>query len=381
MRPLRICFVAPAGYAVLAGDRSVRMAGGAEVQQAFLSAELARRGHEVSMISMDVGQREGDTARGVRLLTMHAPDAGLPGVRFVHPRLTSLWSAMKRADADIYYQRASGALTGFVSAFARRHGCRMVFAGAADLDFHPELPMLRFSRDKWLYRWGARHAHQIVVQTERQRTLCRETFGREAVRIDSCYGHQGRPGQHGGVVLWVGAVKPIKRPEIFLDLVRRLPQWRFKLIGGPGAGQAHFDALRQHAAALPNLEMTGFVPHADVEQHFDGAALLVSTAEKEGFPNTFLQAWARGIPTVSFFDTGSRVAGEPVGTVVPDLDAMAQAVERLLTDEPLWRREGARAAEYVQRQHGVGTVVDAYESVFQGLMAQHAPRAEARVHP
>jgi glycosyltransferase involved in cell wall biosynthesis len=371
MRAPRVCFVAPAGYAVLAGDRSVAMAGGAEVQQAFIATELARRGYEVSMVSMDVGQREGDIVRGVRLIKMHAPDAGLPGVRFVHPRFTSVWSAMKRADADIYYQRACGALTGFVAAFAQRHGRRMIFAGAADLDFDPALPTLRFARDRGLYRWGLRRAHQVVVQTERQRALCEQVYGRESVRIDSCYGHQGRPGRHGGEVLWVGGVKPIKRPEVFLDLVQRLPQCRFKLIGGPGVGaEAQFEALKARAASLPNLQVMGFVPHADVESHFDGASLLVSTAEKEGFPNTFLQAWSRGIPTVSFFDTGSRLGDEKVGVVVSDLEAMASAVQGLLADESLWAREGSRAAEYVRRHHGVGAVVDAYEAVFQRVMAR-----------
>ena len=370
---MRICFVAPFGYPVLAGDRSVPVVGGAEVQQAFISRELARRGHEVAMVSMDQGQSEGQQVHGVTLHKTCTPDAGVPVLRFVHPRFTTLWAALKRADADIYYQRSSGAMTAFVAAFARRHGRRMVFAGASDMDFDPRLPMLRYGRDKRLYRWGAARAHRIVVQSERQQAMCRAMFGREAVRIDSCYGHQGLPARRDGVVLWVGSVKPLKRPELFLDLVQRLPQLRFRLIGGPAGGSALFEALRARAAGLPNLEMTGFVPHADVERHFDGAALLVNTTVSEGFPNTFLQAWSRGIPTLSFFDAGVRVGGQPVGTVVPDLDAMAQAVQALLADEPRWHAEGARAADYVRRTHAVAGVVDAYERVFDELMAQPAP--------
>lgn len=369
----RVCFVTPTGYPVLAGDRSVPLVGGAEVQQSFIAAELARRGYDVSMISMDHGQREGASVRGVRLLTMHAPQAGVPMLRFIHPRLTSVWRAMKRADADIYYQRAGGALTGFVAAFARRHGRQMLFAGAHDFDFEPALPLIRYGRDKALYRYGVRRADAVVVQTERQRQRCHEVFGRDSIRINSCYGHQGQPARHGGTVLWAASVKPMKRPELFLDLAQRLPGLRFKLIGGPGAGAAHFDALRARAAALPNVEMTGFVPHVDVEAHFDDAAIFVNTSISEGFPNTFLQAWSRGIPTVSFFDTNALLGGEPVGVTVADLDAMAQALQRLASDPALWQREGARAAEYVRRHHGVAAVVDAYEGVFDRITAQPAP--------
>ncbi|MEW6706227.1 MAG: glycosyltransferase family 4 protein [Pseudomonadota bacterium] len=374
---MRICFVAPSAYPVLAGDRSVKVVGGAEVQQSFIARELARRGHEVSMISTDHGQREGDEVHGVRLLKMCAPDAGLPVLRFVHPRLTSLWAAMKRADADIYYQRACGALTGFVAAFARRHGRRMVFAGAHDFDFEPALPLIAYRRDKALYRWGLARADQVVVQSERQLERCREVFGREALRVRSCYGHQGRPARQDGVVLWAASVKPIKRPELFLDLAELLPELRFKLIGGPGAGAAHFDALRARAARLGNVEMTGFVPHVDVEAHFDGAAVFVNTAVSEGFPNTFLQAWSRGMPTVSFFDPGAQLDGEPVGTVVPDLDAMVLAVQRLKTDAAAWRREGERAAEYLRRHHAVGTVVDEYERIFERLVMPGGMHSQA----
>ena len=96
-----VCFVAPACYPVLSGDPRLRFAGGAEVQQSLIATALAARGYRVSMISMNYGQREGDVINGVRLLTMHAPDEGVPVLRYLHPRLTSVWRALARADADV----------------------------------------------------------------------------------------------------------------------------------------------------------------------------------------------------------------------------------------------------------------------------------------
>ncbi len=191
MNPLSICFVAPMAYPVLAQDRSLPFAGGAEVQQVGIATALARRGHRVSMICHDHGFPDGESIRGVRVFRMCAPSAGMPVVRFVHPRLTSLWSAMRRADADVYYQRTSGAATAFVAAFAQRHGRASIFAGAHDADFEPDLPLVRLRRDKLLYRWGVRNVSRIVAQTDRQQRRCKEVFGRDAVRIDSCYAHAG----------------------------------------------------------------------------------------------------------------------------------------------------------------------------------------------
>lgn len=372
-RPLRICFVAPFAYLVLAGDRSVKLIGGSEVQQSLIACELVRRGHDVSMISMDYGQREGDRVQGVRLLKMHAPAAGLPGLRFLHPRLTSVWSAMKRADADVYYQMSAGALTAFVAAFARRHGKRSVFAAAHDLDFD-RAPLIEYARDRLLYRWGVRTVSEVIVQTPRQQRLCRERFGREAALINSVYADVGKPARHDGVVLWAATVKPHKQAHLFVELARRMPQFRFKLVGGADESSAAYnEAVRREGAALRNIEFTGFLPFTEADRHFDGASIFVNTSVGEGFPNTFLQAWSRGTPTVSFFDAAAIHEGRSVGLVVKDVDEMQRTVHLLKEQHARWADTGARARRYCQENHRIGKLIGAYERVIETPPISFAP--------
>lgn len=369
-RRFRVCFVAPNGYPVLAGDRRIPFVGGAEVQQALIAPELARRGHEVSMISMDFGQREDDRVKGVRLIKMHAPFAGVPGIRFVYPRFTSLWHAMHRADADIYYQRGGGPEIAIVAWFARKQGRRMVFASASDEAFNAAMRGLPLWRHRAMYRYGMYNAHHLVVQSERQAQMCRQTYGLGSTLVRSCHAKPlgQRHSDPTGPVIWVGTVKPLKRPELFLDLAERLPQFRFRMVGGAAAGAAHFEAIQRRAARLDNLEMVGFVPYVDVERQFDGASLLVNTSVVEGFPNTFLQAWSRGIPTVSFFDSGARAEGADVGVAVSDLDAMVRAVLSIKTDPLLWQQYSERSQAYFIQNHSVDRTVDEYEQVFRQLM-------------
>lgn len=374
----RICFVAPHGYPVLAQDRGVPVVGGAEVQQRYLAVELARRGHQVSMVSMDFGQAEGTVFDGVTVHKTFRPDAGLPVLRFLTPRLTGLWQALKRADADIYYQRSAGLATGVVAAFAQRHRRRAVFAGACDLDFDPELPKLALARERVVCRYGLRHADAIVVQTARQVELCRDNLGRESVRVASCYGHQGAAAQQRGPIIWVGMVKPVKRPALFLELARRLPEYTFRMIGGGHLAPALYDELRKAAEDIPNLSMTGFMALDEAEAAFDGASVLVNTTEFEGFPNTFMQAWSRGMPTVSFFDAGARLDGREVGCTVSDLDAMAAKLRELKSSPARWAEEGARAAGYHAGRHSVAAAVEAYEQLFDRLASE---RPQSQLQP
>src|SRR4051812_29929022 len=100
----KICFVAPHAWPVLARDASLKMVGGAEVQQTILARALARAGYRVSIISNDFGQPNGAEVDGVVVYKTHPLHGGIPVVRFLHPRLTTTLRALREADADIYYQ-------------------------------------------------------------------------------------------------------------------------------------------------------------------------------------------------------------------------------------------------------------------------------------
>jgi glycosyltransferase involved in cell wall biosynthesis len=169
-------------------------------------------------------------------------------------------------------------------------------------------------------------------------------------------------------VLWVSTLRRWKRPELFVELARRLPGVRFRMVGGPSAeigGQDLFDRVKQSAAGLSNLEFVGFVPFAEIDQHFNAARIFVNTSEYEGFPNTFLQAWSRAIPTVSFFDTGSVVEGERVVTLATDLDNMADQVRSLVQHDDSWSRAGRRGRACYEAFHTPDIALEIYERLFE----------------
>ena len=143
-----VCFLAPTTWPTFAGDKDIPVVGGAELQQTIVAKSLAARGYRVSMISIDYGQQDGTEVDGVRIYNMHKPFEGIPVLRFFHPRLSSLWRALRRVNADVYYQRTAAAYTGFLAAFWKTHGKRAIYAGASDVDFIPKRQDITYARDR-----------------------------------------------------------------------------------------------------------------------------------------------------------------------------------------------------------------------------------------
>lgn len=366
-----VCFVAPYAWPVFSGDRSIEVVGGAEVQQAILARLLAARGYRVTMVCQDFGQPDGVAIDGVVVRKVFGASDGMPVLRFLHPRLSRMWRMLKEVDADIYYYRSASMWVGVLDAFCRHHGKRLVYAGAADPDFAPDIGgQIRFARDRWLYRRGIAGAHAVIAQNAAQIAALRANYGREAVHIPSCYvPPAARSAASRELILWVAMLRRQKRPELFLELARRFPQWRFAMIGGPDLGDHEFfSRIEAEAKALPNVEFTGFLPLAEVEKWFDQARLVVNTSVFEGMPNTFLQAWARGVPTLSFVDVGASANRR-----VQSIDEMAGELARLVGDRAAWLDAAARCREHFVRTHSPEEVMARYGSVFERLMS--APRS------
>jgi glycosyltransferase involved in cell wall biosynthesis len=365
-----VCFVAPYAWPVLSRDPNLKVVGGAEVQQCILARLLAGAGYRVSMISLDFGQPQRAVVSGVEVFKAFREASGIPVLRFLHPRLTTMWRMLREVGADVYYQRSSAMWTAVIAEYCRRYGRRAIYAGASDRDFDIGQEQITYARDRWLYRRGLARVDRIVVQNSYQLASCRNNHGRDAVLIPSCYelpagARLATPANDE--VLWVGTVHGYKRPDWLLEIAERLPHRRFVMIGGPSVGKrneaGYYEHIRARAARLPNVEFTGFLPLAEVERRFDKARVLVSTSLYEGMPNVFLQAWARGVPTVSTVDVGA-----PVNTVFGDAGEGAAKVERLLADAALWQRAGKDSLDYFRRNHSPEEVLGRYARLFAELV-------------
>jgi glycosyltransferase involved in cell wall biosynthesis len=363
---MKICFLGFENLPVLAPEFNHHGIGGEQVQHTLLAKALARRGHEVSMVVYDYGQADRACWHGITTYKAYRERAGIPVLRYIHPRWTGLWSALRRADADLYYTSCAGMHLGLLALLCRHAGRKFVFRVAHDTDCEPDNLLIKYWRDRKLYEYGLRRAHGILAQSRGQQRALYNNYGLPSevaeMLVDPPEPEAGRDID----VLWVNNLRQFKRPDLFLALAEKMPQLAFHMVGGPqpGAGDL-YRKIRQVADGLANFTFHGRIPYHDVGSSYGRARIFVNTSDTEGFPNSYLQAWVRGTPVVAFFDPDSVIRREQLGAAVSSLNQMADAITGLVKDHHAWLTASERCKSYMTRSYGEDRVLAPYLELFQ----------------
>ena len=236
-----ICFVAPHAWPVLSRDPRIRWSAAPRCSRRCSRACSPRRLPRVDDLPRlrPAGPRAGRRRR--RCTRRFALDAGLPVLRFLHPRLTSMWRALREVDADIYYHRSASMLAW--------RGRRVLPPPRQALDLRRRLRHGLRARRRRPDRAARATAgstaaacarvDRIVVQNEAQRvSLPRAPTGATRVLIPSCYElpaaqrvpHAGRRDSCCGSA----RMQPDQAAGAAARARARLPQRRFVMIGGRG---------------------------------------------------------------------------------------------------------------------------------------------------
>ena len=128
-------------------------------------------------------------------------------------------------------------------------------------------------------------------------------------------------------------------------------------LAGDGAARGALERLTDELGIHARVRFPGYLAPAAVRQAMGEATVLVHAppAIGDAVPTVIKEAQATGLPVV-----GTQIAGIPelldhgrAGILVPpkDIAALAGAVERLLTDEFLWRQYSFAGRQFAERTY------------------------------
>jgi len=187
----------------------------------------------------------------------------------------------------------------------------------------------------------------------------------------------GVPPTDTPTLLFIGRLKRYKGVDLILRAVRELVdrglELRFR-VAGRGDDADRLSGITRDLGLDDRVEFLGFVDDPTKLDLLRSSWIHVLTSPKEGWGISNLEAAACGTPTVASDSPGLResvVDGE-TGLLVPhgDVQAIADAIERLVRDDELRTRLGENAVAFAAG-YSWDASVDRWEALLERVLLAH----------
>jgi sugar transferase (PEP-CTERM/EpsH1 system associated) len=172
-----------------------------------------------------------------------------------------------------------------------------------------------------------------------------------------------------------GRLVPVKDQTSLISALADLASRGVRFVGVIAGDGPLRQELEAHASALGIADRVTFLGHrADVERVYAALDIFVLPSVSEGLSNTILEAMASGLPVVA-----TRVGGADelidegvTGLLVPASarDALSNAIEVLVRDEPRRLAMGRAARERSESLFGLRRMLADYQAAYVELCGQ-----------
>lgn len=299
------------------------------------------------------------------------------------PRVVwQIYQLLRRERPDILHTHAWGTL--YEGLIAGR------LAGVPAI-VHGEHGTLQLSpRQIKAQRWGWMRADQVLsVSSRLAQRMARETGfplkrvrvirnGVDLARFDAAHSAPARtaPRLASDRSVRIGAVGRLVDVKDHWNLIEAVRLLRERgcpataVIAGEGPLRSALEAQITHAGLQAHVTLLGHRP--DIETVLGALDVFVQPSRSEGMSNTILEAMASRLPVVATHVGGAdeMVLDGTTGILVPvhEPPALASALERLVTSEPLRQAMGTAGRIRVEREFSLQAMIDGYRSVYCALL-------------
>lgn len=202
-----------------------------------------------------------------------------------------------------------------------------------------------------------RNSKYVLCQTPLQYDLLKQNYNMEGVMhynpidLDLIFDINNK--QYD--LFWVGRSTKFKRPELFIELCRELPDLKACMV----MNILDEDYWNELTKDLPeNIELIPSVPADKIDNYFAMTKLFISTSDSEGFANTYLQSAKHSVPVLSMCcDPNEMLSKHNAGVLVgDDLSKLKETIEKLLADDQERGILSKNARKYVEEFHDLKKV-------------------------
>ena len=347
------CFILPSFFKERKGGR--------ELQCYYIALELMKKGWEVHYIRENtdkLGKQE-----NIEGITFHA----LPRRKLTWTNMITLKRIMNLIKADIWYCRGTISYLAPVVQNATGIGGKVFWAFSSDNQLNSVnrkdtclLEFILYKFNHLMFVKALQKTDEIILQTQYQRELLEMRYGLQgtvisnAHRIPTLHNKRREP-----IILWVGKLQANKHAEKFIDIAMTLRHKPYKfIIIGRALNDTNERVFRYYDKHLTNFSYLGELSNLEVHSYFDKAKIMVNTSDFEGFPNTFIEAWLRGIPVVSLsVDPDKIIRKHNLGKVSGNMKQMILDINEIMENKALWHKQSTQSKRYANKTFNIKDAV------------------------
>ena len=189
------------------------------------------------------------------------------------------------------------------------------------------------STHRWFHERYLEHVQRIVVNSNNVKRRVKRYYDRDSTVIyPPVPTKRYRFERIGDFWLSVNRLYPEKRIDLQLEIFRRVPHERLKIVGSHAIGD-HSSAYISRLGEIPeNVEFLGEIEESQLIDLYANCKGLIATAVDEDFGLTPVEAMASGKVTLATDEGGYRetiIEGKTGWFLPPDPDAFADKIANL----------------------------------------------------
>lgn len=367
--------------------------GGVEVQTYLLATYLSKFGWRVDFISETKNKKKINSRESIDGITVHWIEKK-DHFSFWRDDIARL---LKHIKPQFIYQRGRSRFTAspIPVKTARQLKAVLIYHCAEDNDFirHFNVAQVRQSSKNWLkkvilgleaslsdffFHATINASAIIIAQTEAQQIRFKNQFNKDATVIRSAHELPHEPIQKSEppMVFWIANTGRRKQPEKFIELAKLLSDTPYRfVIAGPIPDQEYAEELLSQIRSTPNMEYAGPLSWEESNKYFAKATFFVNTTlpGREGFPNTYIQAWMRGTPVLTLHcDPDGLIEKHKIGYHGPTVESLAVWLREHFNQSDILGSMQQRAIEYSIQNHDIQKT----STVLDGLLIQKLKKIE-----
>lgn len=364
--------------------------GGIEVVAEQHAERLAERGHDVTVLSSDVGADRSSVTRDGYAVERYR--AANPAERFGIPYPLPDPADLRRTVHDVVNGASTDVLhvhglnylsTALVTQFAPDDVPVVLHQHTPFVEYAFPWWLVEHANDRTLGRWNLSKADVVLAVSEQIAEYVTDIHagtdlevlynGVDVERFHPRRGGDGvvsSPNSDGPTFFCLSRLLFKKGVDVVLDAWERLEDRDVDatlVLAGTGPDEA---TVRRRVETLSNVHLVGRVPDEALPGHYATATgFIFASKTGEAFPTlTVLEAMASGTPVVAteVDERSEGVRDGHNGLLVPpsDVAALADAIDRLATNPGLADRMGETARAVAVESFDVEEKVDRLEAIY-----------------